>query len=443
MINIFEYVHTSGRKTDKIQSDFIKQHTNNILISLIHGLRQSNSGFETIKKSATRDIKEYQEELGNDSKLFVDSGGYSILSGEIPFSKIRHSIECYNWVLENIMSEYGDYIFSLDIPIFLKEPQYNTASLIKEVNQKSLEQSLDILNNNTNLYDKFIFVWQFKSKIQYAVWCELYHEFFRDNQNLKHFAIGGMVGLRGIVDIKFSPFITLAFKCAHELFKKNDHDETSLIHILGVYHLHDRFAMAFLHKLFNELYFSACHRNIQITYDTVNYMLSGLYNVRELNMMMFDENQITHMRADDLIKQVDKMSSESHIQDVIKEDLELLQNGKPLNNPAMTSLINIVHNINIDKIFNHVIDEYNIIEIFLNNCQRHTTLRPQLLPLLLDLERKYPQAFKKRTYKNLENFEWMRQLHVWWMKGCNKDLLEQKIYQFIKAINFPVDLREM
>jgi len=279
MNNSSQYVHTTGDIIETNQLKLMSKYVNNYLFSLIAGLRQGSFGFDTLHR-ITQDIIEYKKMLGNNRKFFIDSGGYSIITGDVSPRDISKFIECYNLFLDRDAPDNCDHIFSLDIPIFLKYKEFNTSKYIYEMNLKSIQESKKILLKNKKLFDKFIWVWQFKLHKQNAIWKKIYDDELRQESELKHFAIGGLVSLRGITGIKFSPFIGPAFRCLKLICDKNLNKE-SILHILGVYHLHDRVALSFLHKLFNQYYLKDKKCSIQVTYDTVNYALSGLYKLRE------------------------------------------------------------------------------------------------------------------------------------------------------------------
>ena len=248
----YRYVHTTGEVVEPNQLKLIDKYVNNYLFSLIGGMRQNQFGYNTLH-TITEEIKKYRQVLDNGRKFFVDSGGYSIIAGQVSPRDVSKFIECYDMFLERDAPDNCDYIFSLDIPIFLKYPQQNNIKTIYEANSRSISSSLKVLEKNPKLFDKFVFVWQFKLLKQYNIWKRIYNENNIESSPIKHFGIGGLVSLRGITGIKFSPFISMAYKCLKIIHDKNIND-TSILHILGVYHLHDRVIMSFLHKLFNRYY---------------------------------------------------------------------------------------------------------------------------------------------------------------------------------------------
>lgn len=436
---MFEYVHTTGDIIEPKQLKLIDNYVNNYLFSLIKGLRQGNFGFDTLHR-VTEEIKEYRKILDKNRKFFIDSGGYSIIAGDVEPRSIFKFIECYNMFLERDALNNCDHIFSLDIPIFLKYPNHNNVKYIYEANSKSIQSSKKVLIKNPELYDKFLFVWQFKLLKQYNIWKKIYYENFIDDSKLKHFAIGGLVGLRGITNIQFSPFIAMIYKTLKIVYDKNINDK-STIHILGVYGLHDRVIMSFLHKLFNTYYLKDRNCKTQITYDTVNYALSGLYKLREQIMFIPENGKYISGYAHDLIDKMNLIIEDKEVLDIITHDLKCIKNGDNVKETTITSLLNVITQSTIDKIIDDEIENNNIIQLFLE-CNNFNKFKNKITSILLGLEKKYPLIFGNRTKKNLLNFQYCYAFHQWWINGQKEDELERLIERFINLINFPFDLQE-
>lgn len=436
-MSTFEYVHTTGEVIESNQKKLIDKYVSNYLFSLIQGLRQQNFGFDTLHR-VTQEIIKYKQVLGHERKFFVDSGGYSIIAGDVSARSVAKFIDCYNMFLERDAPKHCDYIFSLDIPIFLKEPQYNTKTHIKNMNIRSIQGSLKVIKNNPILYNKYIFVWQHKMLNQYHVWRELFEENIAVENNFKHFGIGGMVGLRGITNINFSPFIAMAYKCLNIIATRN-HDEECIIHMLGIYGLHDRVIMSFLHKLFNMHYLNNSVSRVKITYDTVNYALSGLYKLREQVIIIPENNKYTFGIAHDLIDKIHLIIDDPEIISIVKKCLNNIINGEQVEDTRVASLLNVLTQITIDKIIDNEIENENIIDLFINS-PNFNRFKNQITPILFKLEKKYPLIFGNRTKKNLLNFQYCFAFHDWWINGRDPIRLEILIEKFISLINFPADL---
>ena len=436
----FRYTHTTGDVIETRQLKLIDKYVQNYLFSLIKGLRQGAFGFDTLHR-VSEEIKEYRKVLSGDRKFFIDSGGYSIIAGDVSPRDVNKFIECYNMFLEKDALDNCDYIMSLDIPIFLKYPQQNNTRVIYEANSRSISNSVKILEKNPKLYDKFIFVWQFKLLKQYNIWKQIYNENNIGSSPIKHFAIGGLVSLRGITGIKFSPFISMAYKCLKIISDKNIND-TSILHILGVYGNHDRVIMSFLHKLFNRQYLKDKLCKIQVTYDTVNFSLSGLYKLKEQIMFIPEEDETyTFGFAHELINKMDRVIDDPEILETVKRDLTCVLNNTPVEETRMASLLNVIAQSTIDKIIDDEIDKNKIVELFLETSN-FNTFKNKISPILRELEYKYPLIFGNRTKKNLINFQYCFAFHYWYMNGRDETKLEVLMEKFISLIGFPFDLNE-
>jgi hypothetical protein len=233
----------------------------------------------------------------------------------------------------------------------------------------------------------------------------------------------------------------MAYKCLKIIHDKNLND-TSLLHILGVYHLHDRVIMSFLHKLFNRYYLKDKLCKIQVTYDTVNYSLSGLYKLKEQIMFVpEDDGSYTCGFAHDLIDKMHLVIDNPEVLETVCRDLQCVRDGKNVEETRMASLLNVIAQTTIDKIIDNEIDKYNIVDLFLETSN-FNSFKNKLSPILRELEYKYPLIFGNRTKKNLINFQYVMAFDSWWKNGQNEIELEKLMEKFIQLINFPFDLSE-
>lgn len=430
------YIHTTSDViTRSPAKNVIRPYVKNYLYSIINGLQQGNFGFNTVDR-VFQSVKLFFENLYDDEKLYIDSGGYSIIVGDVSPRNSTMFIECYGYFLEKYAPEYCHYMYSLDIPIFLKYPDFNTYSNLYKSNYRSNEMMKSILDNNPDLYNKLIFVYQFKIKEQYEIWNNIYERFWADEKRLKHFAIGGLVGLRGITGIKFSPYIGMLYKLLKIVYDKNLEDE-SILHILGVYGIHDRFHMAFLQRLFNDVYLKDSNPLVQISYDTINYFVSGLFKIRELDSIIPLEDG-TYINDDNrnLLDHMDKIIKYPDALFEIQRNLNALVNSKDLPDTILYSFLNIVRQLITDSIMRKAIEEEDLVNRFLS-FNNFNSLKNNLKPVFKNLEIKYPFVFKNYTDKILNNFQWVNSFHQWWISGADPIRLEKGMDLFIQKINFP------
>jgi hypothetical protein len=436
---MYKFAHTLNKfNFDQHELNLLHQHVDYYLISLINGLNQVSFGLNTIARTAM-DIEEIHQKFNKpNKKWFIDSGGYSIIVGDVSPRDMNKFIDCYSHYLERFAPTMCDYILSLDIPILLKYPQYNTIKYIKKANYESGTKSREILNKNKELFDKFIFIWQFKTPNQYKIWCEYYDDIFKECDELRHFAIGGQVGLRGVTGITFSPFTALSYKILNIIYEKNI-PKQSILHLLGIYGLHDRFLIGILDKLFNNYYLVEKVGEIQFTFDTVHHMITGLYNIRNLKSIIIEKNNIIYDYNQKLINKFHLLIEEESTLKEVQNSLSNILNNEKIENTRIIACLEIIKNQTINRIINQAIDHYQIVELFLS-AANYNKFKNQFTSIFYQLEKDFPYIFSNRLNKILLNFQYTYAFHDWWTKGRDPDQLEQLIYKFISLINFPHDL---
>jgi len=412
----------------------------NFLISIIDGLSQKNFGLDTLKYSIN-DIMFYKNKYSYipNYKLFIDSGGYSIIVGDVKPSDIQKFIDCYIYYLETQIDIY-DYIFSLDIPIFLEYPTYNTKENIFKLNNLSLSKSINILNKYPQLANKFFFVYHFKVRGQYDIWNKLYDD-LELKKYIKCWSIGGMVGLRGILrnssesdDINFSPFTAIAFKCLYD-YTNSINKEFFRLHMLGIYIKYDRFQIIILEKLFKQY---LQDNNILLTYDSINYFRTAELKVKSLEIYdQYDDdivkfNNISEVPID-ILKTV--YNDETTFSNMLDE-LDRLKNSKNLLNIDTFVPLNVYSNLKIDKFFEYIIEKYEIMKLF--NSLDYSEFSRKSHVILANLSLRYPILFTSKLVKCIEeNLRITYIFHIWWKKDRSKIKLDKLINDFVNKINFP------
>lgn len=430
------YVHTtSDIITRGVAKNVIRPYVKKYLFSLINGLSNQNFGFNTVDRIAV-EVKRFYDDLYKDETMYVDSAGYSIIVGDIPPTQINAFIECYMYFLEKYADDYCDHMFSLDIPIFLKHPEFNTYSNLYKRNRRSNQLMKHTLDSTPELYNKLVYVYQFKISEQYEIWNRIYEEFWINEDRLKHFAIGGLVSVRGVTGIKFSPYLGMLYKLLHMVAKKNLKEE-SILHILGVYGIHDRFHIMFLQQLFNDHYLKEHDCKVQISYDTINYFVSGLFKIRDLDSIIPGDNgTYNYGLNDNLIDEMGKIVLYPDALQAIQDNIKCLHNKSALLDTRVYCYLNVVRQLMTDQIMREVISKNDLVNQFLH-FDNFNSLKNNLRPLFLNLEKNYPYVFRNYTGKIMNNFKWIHSFHKWWMSGRNEDRLEKGMELFINQINFP------
>jgi len=430
--------------SSEIMYDFSKhsiKYSKNFLISIIDGLNQKNFGIDTLQ-CTINDIIFYKNKYINipNYKLFVDSGGYSIIVGDVKPNDISKFIDCYIYYLETQMNIY-DYIFSLDIPIFLEYPTYNTKENIFKLNNLSLSKSIDILNKYPQLKDKFFFVYHFKVRGQYDIWNKLYDD-LELKKYIKCWSIGGMVGLRGILrncpeseDMNFSPFTAIAFKCLFDYIHTSN-PTTFRLHMLGVYIKYDRFQIIILEKLFKQY---IQHDNVLLTYDSINYFRTAELKVKSLEIFCrYNDDIVKFNNLTEVPDNVLKFVYEDCYSNLI-EELERLKSSKNLLNIDAFVPLNVFSNLQIDSFFEMIIDKYEIINLFYSS--NYSEFSRKIHIILLNLNHKYQFLFTSKLIKCIEeNLRITYIFHIWWKNNRSKQKLDKLINDFVNKINFPGSL---
>ena len=435
---MFQFINTLTKLNfNNHEINLLTQYVDYYLISLIDGLRQTSFGLDTLIRTAKSIEKLHKRFPGK--KWMIDSGGYSVIVGDVTPRDLSKFLDCYIYYLEHYASTNCDYIMSLDIPILLKYPEFNNVKFIKKMNYASLYKSKQILDKDKSLYDKFVFVWQFKTIKQYKLWCEVYDEVFTRENDLKHFAIGGQVGLRGVTGISFSPFIGSCYQIMDTLYEKDLACE-SILHLLGIYSTHDRFCMGIFEGLFN-YYLKERQGSVKITYDTVNHMISGLYKVRELKSLIIEDNTVIHDYNHLIIDKFPLLIENDSTCKAVQKDLNNILSNSRIDDTSVIATLEVIKN----QIFNQIIDmaivNYNIVDLFLE-CKNYNIFKNRFTPIYLSLEKDFPYIFGNRLKKVLLNFQLIYSFHDWWNRGRDADEFKKIMGKFIKKINYPFDLAD-
>lgn len=409
-----------------------------VLNSLIDGFSTKEFGYDTTYKTAQdirRVVKKHTKPAGK--PIFIDSSGYSIINGDVaPWDTVK-VIDCYHEYQVHEFTVY-DYIFSLDIPINTKFPLFNTYQNIEDLNRKSLSKSRSMLEQHPLLREKFYFIYQFKCQEHYEIWDRLYNELELGNV-VKNWAFGGMVGLKKMAKISFSPFIGMAFRCFYDYLNSTNPKSVFKLHFLGIYHRDNRFMIAFLEKLFN--YYLAGHLSpgfhyaeSVFTYDTINYIRQAQMKKNLEVFDLYEDELIEYTLAETPDGLIDKIYTDDIYKDGFYSELENRKADKDLINTNAFAPLSIYSNIKIDNLFEYIIEAEGMIEIFTSAVTIHQ-IETEFKRLFKQLKKKYPKiftnAFVKQTIMNLMiAFEF----HRWYKEKGDRESLQNLVKAFIKLI---------
>ena len=400
------------------------------LYSLIGGLKQKDFGLDTINKFAYN-LKKHQEQFCDGITQYADSGGYSIIVGDVEPNDIERFIQCYMTFFEYEDDLY-DQIFSLDIPFSLKHEEMNRKDLIYEYNKNVLSQQLEVIECKPHLLSKLFFVWHFKMKSLYQIWTRLVSD-LNLNKIIQNRAIGGMVSLRRLTNIDFSPFTGIAFRCFHDYLNAGNYDNGFRLHFLGINLPYDRFHIAFLEKLFGKL--SNGHQ-IFHTYDSIEYAQTARLK-KDLEIYDFTDDYKLEIYngfdqiPDELIK---KVYSDENVQSYIFAEIKRRKSGQLLNNINSFIALNIYSNLCVDRFFEYLIDKYEMVDMLVN-ANSTAVVEGNFKLVNSELKRIYPNLFKKELMINIiENMEYTWTYCNWFKNDRSDVLLDYHNNQFIECI---------
>lgn len=421
-------------------TSLIVEQSYSTLSSLIDAFKSKEFGYDTTFQTSLKIrkfIEYYIEHSGK--KIFIDSSGYSIIKGDVARWDIPKVIDCYHEYVEHEW-EVFDYIFSLDIPFNKNFPRFNNYQDIKDANRESLSKSRNLLEQYPALADKFYFIYQFKCKELFHIWDSLWHE-LELAKIVKNWSLGGMVSLKTMAKISFSPFIGMTFRCLFDYLNSPDPDPVFKLHFLGIYQRVDRFFIAFLEKLIQS--YSNGNFSTLFTYDSINYIRQSQMVNKKLTIFEFDSNILNSFTMNDVPDHLlSKVYNTDDYLDGFHSELERVNNGNKADNISVFAPLNICSNINIDRLFEHLIDQENMIYI-LSNATSVDHVKVVFSALFKKLAVKYPDIFTRIMIKSIiTNLQITFEFHRWYRDKRDKGSLDNLVLGFIKIINLKGIIRE-
>lgn len=433
-----KYIYVSG--AGNIRSDLCKALYRNIgildpnfLYSIIDGVGSNGFGLDCLSRCAFN-IRKAMKLYCDDSQAYIDSGGFSILNGRVPYNNIGATIEKYNIYAECEADRYAR-IFSLDIPFVGLNSPYNTYEIIKDSNRRSLMGTRDLFEKNPVIAQKFMFVWHFKLAAQYRIFSELYKELELERW-VGGRAIGGMVRLRKIAKITFAPFVGIAYRCLVDFMKAQRFDHPFRLHYLGIYLPYDRFMIAVLEKLFAR--YLEGKIDVKMTYDSINPNHTAIMNP-EMPIYNYVKGEL--ICYDNVLSipysLVDFTYHDEDLASYILEEIERRRRGERLLNASSFGALNIKGNLDLDRFFMDMVDHYEICDLFLKNGS-YTVIEYEFKKIVIDLGGKYPFICDKQFCKCVLNTcEHLFLFHHWFMNDKTDAEFEELMQYIIRVIDFP------
>ena len=427
------YIYVVDSAADEELGKIISKISPECLYSLIGGMRQKQFGIDTLFKEVTK-INKFRSNIiaPNKGKQYIDSGGYSIIQGEIAPNSVRRFIKCYETYVENEIDNF-DRVFSLDIPFSKKFEAINTVSAIYEFNKESLSDLRELMIKHQQLKDKLYFVWHFKMNSQYDIWKKLYEELELGNL-IKHRAIGGMVGMREITKKSFSPFTPMAYKCLFDFINNNADENEFCLHFLGMHIKYDRFQIALLEKLFQE--YLGQNITVNMTYDSISYAQAA--RVGNGGPIFYNDcgNQLYFKNVVDIPEKILCKIYGNYTSQILNE-IDLRKNKQKLTNCNSFAPLLINSNICEDKIFEQIIDQYEIVKLIIETGSP-SSIMSQLRSISRELSINYDNIFTEEFLKSIiENIEITILFDQWLRSSRDRQQLDDKIKKFNSWYGFP------
>lgn len=412
----------------------VSKQTSGVLYSLVDGMNKKDFGCVSMS-SVAQNINTCLIPFDKGS---VDSGGYSIIKGDVHPRHIIPIIDCWEYYGKHEYNEY-DFLFSLDIPLSLKYEELNTRDKIYNQNKLSLITLIKLIKKIPGIAEKLFFVEQFKMLPQYEIWKQLYQE-LQLGEYIQNRAIGGMVGIRKVTSIKFSPFTAIAFKCLLDFITDSKNCRVFRLHFLGIYNVYDRFHIAVLEKLF--AYYLGDSITVKLSYDSVNFAQSARMKkslpiyTSDGTDLFYNETALT-VPEDVLFNVYNGSGLYLYIQD----EIDLRRRGERIRYASSFVPLNIHSNMNIDRYFERLVDEYDLVGLIVKN-RSMTVVKSKLKSILADLNRKRPQLFTKHIQVAIgNNIEITHKFHSWFADNRRYRNLDELIKLFIRKIAFPNSIR--
>uniref|UniRef100_I2Q4H0 Uncharacterized protein n=1 Tax=Desulfovibrio sp. U5L TaxID=596152 RepID=I2Q4H0_9BACT len=432
-----QYVHVASKpKAKGIDYNHAIMAENKVaLYSIIEGMRQYNFNTHTLN-AALESIKYYTEKYVRpvDGKIFIDSGGYSIIQGAVHPNAVPRFVQCYNTMLRLIPGIF-DKAFSLDIPWNKGFPEMNTRQKIMEFNDYALSTARDILLTNAVALERFSFVWHFKMLSQYEIWKTLYEK-YEFNRIIRHRAIGGMVALRGDTGITFSPFIGMAYRCFLDYLDAGRFDQDFTLHFLGMYLPYDRFEMAILDGLFAR--YLEGEAQIVTTYDSIN-PLQSTRKGKDIPLFEFTGTELAVY--DNLVDApagiLELAYGEPDLIRFVQEEIARRRAGQRLKSADSFGPLSIYSHREVNHFFEYVVAAHGLAEVFFQEWSL-TKINGHFADVLGTLAKAYPALFTPHLRASImRNVAITYEFHRWFIDDRSRSGLDTLIRANIRKIGFP------
>jgi hypothetical protein len=434
----YVYVTSKEDRRTALHEQFLNcigRQTSYILESLGSGMIQKNVGVRSISTVGCG-IRYSAKVFSEKPTVYVDSGGYTVIKGNIPIDEVSGIIDSYCYYLENGYNDF-DYIFSLDIPPKSYHNLQDKDNLIYKLNKESIEKTVSILSSNHEIVNKLIYVWHANTIKEYQLFQKLYDE-HKMKSYVRGRAIGGLVGLRKISNHNYCSFIGITYKFLLDYLEENTNTDKYVQHFLGVSNRVDRFCIALLEILFQ--YYLQNKRCVLMSYDTSEYQHRIRSNLVKYFFNFQDNYLLTYNGINNIPESViDIVYRDKSINNFVKSEImrrsqtDIIKSR--LKHDGSLTALNIFSNLSLDAYFIMLINKYQLVEAITNSCTESMTIQ-HIQKLISDNKPNYPEIFTDKFCIGItETVNIIVNYHKWYDKQRDKKSLENLLFDDIQKLN--------
>ena len=132
---------------------------------------------------------------------------------------------------------------------------------------------------------------------------------------------------------------------------------------------------------------------------------------------------------------MNRIINDSEVLEIVQKDLKKILAGEQVEDTRISSLLNVITQTTIDNIIDKTLETNNIVDLFIES-KNFNKFKNKILPILINLEKKYPLIFGNRTSKNLLNWQYTFAFHDAFITQ-SEEKIEKLIDRFIELIAFP------
>lgn len=245
--------------SDQVKS-FLLDNVNRLLYSFGSGISTKSHSVSASRIEKIAKVLKMMRDcpFTNESKLFVDSGGYQVgCMGYVPMEDVPKFVDIYAKFLET-KHEYFDMAFAMDIPV-VKGGVFKNYNQVEDVNRYSYRKMFALPQN---VKDKMFYIHHFITPRLYQIWSKfMWNEGLADG--FTNFSVGGVVS--GAGSDHTIPLVTYAIPLSDIVkYCKNKGIMKFNFHLLGG----ASYSEIFYHKLFTYHIKKVHDIDVNITYDS-------------------------------------------------------------------------------------------------------------------------------------------------------------------------------